>query len=55
MIGEQTLPEDIEYPTCGAGLAESSALPEKLANLISALAEILAAHMRAFDLDDINF
>ncbi len=48
------MPQDIEYPTCGAGLAESSALPEKLGELMSAMADILAAHMRALDLDDIH-
>jgi hypothetical protein len=48
------MPDDTEFPTCGAGLAESSALPEKLAELISAMADFLAAHMRALDLDDIH-
>jgi hypothetical protein len=40
--------------TCGAGLAEASALPDKLAGLIGGLAEVLEGHRRALDLKDEN-
>ena len=39
-------------PGCGAGLAEHSALPAKVAELISALAETLTLHLRALDAMD---
>ena len=41
-------------PTCGKGLAENSVLPARLSNLISAMAENLAVHMKALDLTDSN-
>ena len=41
-----------EAPTCGKGLAEHSALPVKVADLIAALAENLKVHMKALDLTD---
>lgn len=41
-----------EQPTCGKGLAENSVLPWSLANVISGMAENLAEHMRALDLED---
>ena len=41
-----------EQATCGKGLAEHSALPAKLAELTSAVADNLEAHMTALDLDD---
>ena len=40
--------------TCGKGLAENSALPEELSELIEALAGVLEAHMKALDLTDEN-
>lgn len=40
--------------TCGKGLAEHSALPAKIAELISALAENLEIHQKALDLTDVN-
>ena len=39
-------------PTCGQGLAERSALPAKLADLIAALTENLELHMTTLDLSD---
>jgi BMFP domain-containing protein YqiC len=41
-------------PTCGQGLAEHSAVPAKLSELVSAMADNLEAHMRALDLNDEN-
>jgi hypothetical protein len=35
--------------TCGMGLAQNSALPEKLGELTSAMAELLETHMKALD------
>jgi hypothetical protein len=43
-----------EQQTCGKGLAENSALPAKLGELISAMAENLDAHRKALDLTDQN-
>jgi hypothetical protein len=43
-----------EQSTCGEGLAESSALPAKIGELLSAMAEVLAAHMLALDLEDVH-
>jgi hypothetical protein len=43
-----------DQPTCGKGLAENSVLPARLSNLISAMAENLAVHMKALDLTDSN-
>lgn len=43
-----------EQPTCGKGLAENSVLPRYLANVISGMAENLAAHIPALDLNDAN-
>ncbi|HEU4827944.1 MAG TPA: hypothetical protein VFT04_02000 [Gemmatimonadales bacterium] len=40
--------------TCGKGLAASSALPAKIAELTTAVAEILERHMKALDLSDEN-
>ena len=40
--------------TCGEGLAENSALPARISELIAALAEVLDAHRRALDLQDEN-
>jgi hypothetical protein len=41
-----------EQPTCGKGLAENSAVPAKVAELIAALAGSLEVHMKALDLED---
>jgi hypothetical protein len=41
-----------EQPTCGQGVAEYAALPEKLAALFEAMADTLAHHRKALDLDD---
>jgi hypothetical protein len=38
-----------EPSTCGQGLASQSILPDKLGELLAALARILEAHMRALD------
>lgn len=43
-----------DQPTCGKGLAEASALPAKLAELIDSVAEVLEVHMEALDLSDRN-
>lgn len=43
-----------EQRTCGKGLAERSALPEKLGRLVAALAEVLEVHTKALDLADSN-
>lgn len=41
-------------PTCGEGLAENSALPARISELIATLAQVLEAHRRALDLEDEN-
>jgi hypothetical protein len=43
-----------ETPTCGKGLAEHSAIPAKLAELMAATAENLEAHQKTLDLSDEN-
>jgi hypothetical protein len=43
-----------EQQTCGKGLAENSILPAKLGELMAAMADNLAAHMKALDLNDVN-
>jgi hypothetical protein len=43
-----------EQQTCGKGLAENSALPAKLGEVISAMAGNLEAHRKALDLTDPN-
>jgi len=43
-----------EQQTCGKGLAENSILPAKLGELIAAMADNLAAHMKTLDLKDMN-
>jgi hypothetical protein len=40
--------------SCGAGIAENSVLPEKLADLLAALAGVLAQHTETLDLSDAN-
>jgi len=41
-----------EESTCGKGLAEHSALPEKLSEWMDALSEVLERHMPALDRSD---
>jgi len=41
-----------ESRTCGQGLADTSELPGKLAEVIGAIGEILEIHMKALDLED---
>ena len=41
-----------EAPTCGKGLAEHSALPAKLGELIAALGQNLEVHQGTLDLSD---
>jgi hypothetical protein len=41
-----------DQPTCGEGLAANAVLPAKLAELMSARAEVLKRHTRALDLSD---
>jgi hypothetical protein len=40
--------------TCGEGLAENAQLPAKLAELTSAMADTLEAHLHSLDLNDEN-
>ena len=41
-----------EQQTCGMGLAEHSALPARLADVVEAMAGNLQVHMAALELDD---
>jgi hypothetical protein len=41
-----------DQPTCGKGLASNAALPAKLAEVIAALADTLAAHLAAVNQAD---
>jgi hypothetical protein len=43
-----------DQPTCGKGLAANAALPEQLAKVLSARAEVLERHTKALDLSDPN-
>jgi hypothetical protein len=43
-----------EEQTCGKGLAANAALPQRLSELIVALAGVLETHMKALDLTDEN-
>ena len=43
-----------EQPTCGKGLAENSALPAKMGEVLAAMVENLEMHMKALDLNDEN-
>jgi hypothetical protein len=43
-----------EAQTCGKGLAEHSAMPARMGEVIAALAENLELHMKALDLADEN-
>jgi hypothetical protein len=45
---------DAAQQTCGTGLAENSVVPEKLANLAAAMAEVLERHTHALILADEN-
>ncbi|HZN81950.1 MAG TPA: hypothetical protein VFC01_20010 [Mycobacterium sp.] len=40
--------------TCGQGLSSRSPLPAKLGELLTALAQVLEAHMRALEPTDVN-
>jgi hypothetical protein len=54
-VGVHSLPDDemaVDRPTCGKGLAETAALPAKLAELVDSVAEVLEIHMEALDLSD---
>ena len=44
--------EHDDRPTCGEGLAANAVLPAKLAELMSAQAEVLKRHTQALDLTD---
>jgi hypothetical protein len=41
-----------DHPTCGKGLAETSALHTTMGELMTAMADVLEAHLRALDLSD---
>jgi hypothetical protein len=43
-----------EGSTCGKGLAENAILPERLGDLLAAMAANLEVHMQALDLTDSN-
>jgi phytoene dehydrogenase-like protein len=43
-----------EEQTCGKGLAENSALPSSLAEVVAATARVLEVHMKALDPTDEN-
>lgn len=43
-----------EQQTCGKGLAEHSALPASLGELVASTARVLEVHMKALDLSDDN-
>jgi hypothetical protein len=43
-----------EPATCGQGLSSRSSLPAKIGELLSALAQVLGAHMRALEPADAN-
>ena len=45
---------DDDQPTCGKGLAANAIVPDKLASLIQALANLLDDHIRSLDLTDAN-
>ena len=55
-IGSRELSETEmdEAWTCGKGLAASAELPAGLGEVAAAMAEVLAVHMGAFDLEDAN-
>lgn len=42
----------VEEPTCGKGIAANAALPAKLADLMTALADTLEEHRRALNLSE---
>jgi hypothetical protein len=42
----------VDQNTCGKGLAENSALPAKFGEVVAAVADSLAAHMKALDVED---
>jgi hypothetical protein len=44
----------VEQPTCGKGLAEHSAVPAKLGELLDSLAANLDAHVPTIDIEDPN-
>jgi hypothetical protein len=44
--------EELDQPTCGKGLAESSALPDLLGQFISAMGDVLDHHTQVLDLSD---
>jgi hypothetical protein len=43
-----------QQPTCGKGLAEHSALPGMLSELVYAVGVVLQEHMKALDLEDMD-
>jgi hypothetical protein len=52
-IQEASMPEE-QPATCGQGLALNAVVPEKLATLMSAMAELLQNHTRSLDPGDAN-
>jgi hypothetical protein len=52
-VGSRQIEEEgMDQPTCGKGLAANSVLPEKMGQLIAALARILELHTKALDVKD---
>ena len=45
-------PESDDEPTCGKGIAAGASLPEKLAAVMHAMADMLESHVRALDPDE---
>lgn len=41
-----------EQPTCGKGLASNAELPSRVGHLVSAMADVLEAHLPALDITD---
>lgn len=41
-----------DHPTCGEGLAENAVVPATIAEIITSLSAVLAAHLKALDLGD---
>ena len=41
-----------DQPTCGRGLAANAELPSRLGDLVSAMADVLEAHLPALDITD---
>jgi hypothetical protein len=45
---------EADEPTCGKGLAENAVMPERMAKLLQATANVLENHIRSLDRNDPN-